>query len=308
MKKIFLLTLISCACFTFINAQQLAERSFFGDNSYQWNPAMTGVYDFSEISLNYKQQWLGFKDAPLTATIGGQVPLYNRNMALGAFIVTDKAGALRSNSINFNYSYKLNFRGSDAQLSLGFMGTLGEYHVDNGDILVNDADDMLLPEPGSSKIVPNAGVGIYYTSNGDDDFDETYYFGGVSVNQLYASNIYYGSSEANYKRAIHGNALLGARFVNMESYFEPSIWMNYGAENIYNVNLGLKFEQYNTFWAAMTVATNLTFTLQGGLILDQDFLGGGVLRIGTQGTYNIGGLGGQQGIGYEFFTAYRFEN
>lgn len=269
---------------------------------------MTGVYDFTEITLNYRQQWIGFKDAPMTATIGGQVPLYKRNMAVGAFIVTDKVGALRSNTINFNYAYKLNFRGSDAQLSLGFMGTLGEYHVDGSDIVVNDEDDLLLPEDGSSKIVPNAGVGVYYTSNGSDDFDETYYYGGISVNQLYTSNIFYGTSPTNYKRSLHGNALLGARFVNMESYFEPSIWLNYGAENIYNVNLGLKFEQYNTFWAAFSAATNLTFTLQGGVILDQDFLGGGVLRIGTQGSYNIGGLGGQQGVGYEFFTAYRFEN
>ncbi len=308
MKNIFILTLISCAFFTTINAQQLAERSFFTNNSYQWNPAMTGVYDFTEISLNYKQQWLGFNDAPLTATIGGQVPLYKRNMAVGAFIVTDKIGALRSNTINFNYAYKLKFSSSDAQLSLGFMGTLGEYHVDSGDILVNDEDDVLLPDDGSTKIVPNAGFGIYYTSNGDDDFDETYYYGGISVNQLYTSNLFYGANNANYKRALHGNALLGARFISMESYFEPSIWLNYGAQNIYNVNLGLKYEQYNTFWAAMTVATNLTFTLQGGVILDQDFLGGGVLRIGGQGTYNIGGLGGQQGVGYEFFTAYRFEN
>ena len=308
MKKIFLLTIISFAFISFTNAQQLAERSFFTNTGYQWNPAMTGVYDFSEITLNYKQQWVGFKDAPLTATLGGQVPLYKRNMALGAFIVTDKVGALRSNTINFNYSYKLKFSGSDAQLSLGFMGTLGEYHVDSGDILVNDEDDILLPADGSSKIIPNAGVGVYYTSNGEDDFDETYYFGGISVNQLYTTNLFYGTQPTNYKRSLHGNALVGARFVSMESYFEPSIWLNYGANNIYNVNLGLKFEQYNTLWAAMSVATNLTFSLQGGVILDQDFLGGGVLRVGAQGRYDIGGLGGQQGIGYEFFTAYQFEN
>lgn len=306
MKKIFILSIISCVFFTTINAQQLAERSFFTNNGYQWNPAMTGNYDYAEITLNYKQQWLGFNDAPVTATLGGQVPILNTNMAVGGFIVTDKLGPLRSNSINFNYAYKLEM-GYDGQLSIGLMGNLTEYHVDGSDVVVNDIDDVLLPEDGSSKIIPNAGVGVFYTTNGTDDFDETYYYGGLSVNQLYTNDVFLGTSDANYKRAIHGNALLGARFVSLESYFEPSIWLNYGAENVTNVNLGLKYEQYNTFWAGMTVGTNLTMTLQGGVILDQDFLGGGVLRVGTQGTYNIGGLGGAQGAGYEFFTAYRFE-
>lgn len=307
MKKIILLSIISCALFSTMSAQQIAEKSFFTNNNFFWNPAMTGVYEYTEISANYKQQWVGFNDAPLTASIGGQVPLYKRNMSLGAFIVTDKIGPLRNNSINFSYAYKLKMAYA-GQLSIGLMGTLGEYHVMSSDILVNDEDDSLLPASGSSKIVPNAGVGVYYTTNGDDDFDDTYYYGGIAVNQLYPTNLYYGSNEANYRRTIHGNALLGARFINGDSFFEPSMWMNYGAENIFNINLGLKFEQYNSFWAAMNIGTNLTLSVQGGVILDQDFLGGGALRIGTQGTYNIGGLGGEQGVGYEFFTAYRFEN
>ena len=308
MKKIFLLTFIFCAIFTTINAQQIAERSFFTNNSYQWNPAMTGIYDFTEITLNYRQQWVGFNDAPLTATIGAQVPLYKRNMAFGAFLVTDRVGALRSNSVNLNYAYKLNFRGSDAQLSLGFMGTLTEFHIDAAGIEVNDIDDVLLPDNGASKIIPNAGVGVFYTTNGSDDFEDTYYYGGIAVNQLYTGDVTFSTNPANYERAIHGNALLGARFVAVESYFEPSVWVNYAERNVTNVNLGLKFEQYNTFWLGASVATSLRFTLQGGVILDQDFLGGGVLRVGAQGNYNIGGLGTHQGLGYEFFTAYRFEN
>ena len=40
-------------------------------------PAMTSRFDFLEIGATYRQQWLGFADAPRTATLNMQFPFSN---------------------------------------------------------------------------------------------------------------------------------------------------------------------------------------------------------------------------------------
>ncbi len=307
MKNILLLLLFLP---TLAFSQQLAHKSAFNEIGFVWNPAMTASNEFMEFGATFRQQWMGFQDAPRTATLGMQFPFLDNNMSLGGFIMVDQTKPLRTNSLSVTYAYKLELGLADYdQLSIGFLGTISESHIDNRNVIVNDIDDELLPNSTSTKIIPNAGFGLYYTSYSKGMFDENYFFAGLGANQLIPINLTYGTSETatNLKRVIHANALFGYRFINEDIAIQPSAWANYAADNLFNVNLGIKMERYQSFWAGLSYSTDQTISMQAGVILKNDFLKDGTLRIGTLGTYNVGRVGQYQGLGYEVYVAYRFE-
>lgn len=308
MKKLLLYLFIALPFA--LMGQQLPYASTFTETNFIWNPAMTAQGDYWEIAANYRQQWASFNDAPRTATASVQYPFVDNNMSVGASIIHDETHPLRFNSITFSYAYKLklNLLHRD-QLSLGLMATMSEFEVDSRSIVVNDEVDFLLPSDETSKIKPNAGAGIYYRSFADSDFDRNYFYAGVGVNQLLASKLNFDSdgSPTNLQRALHGNAVIGGRLINDILALEPTVWLNYSNKNLYNINLGVKVERYESFWAGISFSSNQTATLQAGVILKNGLLKDGLLRIGTLATYNRGSVGQYQGLGYEFYIAYRFE-
>lgn len=293
-----------------LNAQQLGYGSNFSEVDFMWNPAMTATLSSWELGATYRQQWLGFEDAPITGAASFQFPFIDKNMSMGTYITLDRTHPLKSNAIAFTYAYKLRLNIFDEdQLSIGVMASLSEMHIDSKRIVVNDYNDELLPNDESSQISPNGGFGIYYQSYAGSDFEDTYFYLGAALNQFLGSDLIFNSDgfPTNLKRTIHGNAIFGLRVINDYLAFEPSAWVNYSQPNIYNVNIGIKIENYESFWAGASFSTNRTLSVQAGLILKKGLLKDGLLRIGTLATYNIGKVGPHQGVGYECYIAYRFD-
>ena len=309
MRKLNLTLFIILLIYTLCQAQQLPERSTYDANAFIWNPAMTSIHDYWEVGANYKQQWSGFDDAPRTITATFQYPFVDNNMSVGLFVMHDKTHPMLFNSIGFTYTYQLHLNITDEDyLSLGVLGTYGEYRVDTKNIIATEGQDPLMPFDGESKIAPNAGVGIYYATN-KDKFNRNTIHLGLAANQLFTNDLTFDGvdQEVNFMRAIHANAMLGASFLlNPDTYVEPSIWINYAGENIYEINAGIRLEQEDIFWAGANYTTSQTFSVQGGIILNDGIFVDGQLRIGGLATYNIGKLGSSLGLGYEFYLAYRF--
>lgn len=291
-------------------AQQLPHRSnLFTDASFIWNPAMTASWNFMEFGANYRQQWLGFNKAPRTATAGIQFPFVAANMSVGGYLMHDEVGPLAYNSGAVSYSYKIRFnRGYGGQLAIGIMGSFGQYRFDGAQALATDPNDVLLLDGRSTAVQPNFGAGLYYTSRSGDDYDENFVFAGLAANQLLASDLTFGQSgnPANLRRALHANALLGARFHSSAGFAEPALWVRYATENVLHATLNFRYEMEEAFWAGLSYSTDQSVGLQAGFILTGGFFQDGQLRTGVQGTYNIGQLGGFQGAGMEGYIAYRF--
>lgn len=292
-------------------AQQLPERSTYDANAFIWNPAMTSIHNYWELGATYKQQWVGFDDAPRTLMASFQYPFVDKNMSMGMYMMHDKTHPLLFNAIGFtyNYQFKLNITREDF-LSIGLLGTYGEYRVDTKNILTSLEQDPLMPVDGASKIIPNAGAGIFYTTN-KDKFDSNTIYLGVGVQQLFSSDLKFDGTDqdVNFLRAPHANAIMGVTLLmNANTYIEPSVWLNYAGENIYELNAGFRMEQEDTFWAAANFSVSQNFSVQGGVILTDGIFEDGQMRIGGLATYNLGKLGSSIGLGYEFYVAYRFYN
>ncbi|PHN07412.1 PorP/SprF family type IX secretion system membrane protein [Flavilitoribacter nigricans] len=310
-RHISLVLLISLVSAFSLSGQQLSQRSPFSENSFIWNPAMTAPWDYWEMGVNYRQEWLGFQDAPRTATLQVQYPFERENMSLGGYFVHDNASPVTMNSASFAYAYRMQLdrRRGGRQLSLGLNATLSHIYVNALEIVTNDPDDAVLPAGENNKISPNLGFGVFYTSYSKDEFERTFFFGGLAINQVLPLSVIlddFGGS-SNLMRALHGNVILGTRIVNGDIYIQPSAWVNYSAPNIVEANLNFKLEQQEAFWAGLNYSTTQTIGLQAGVILNNDFTRDGTMRIGTAGTFNVGQFGKFRGMGFEFYLAYQFE-
>lgn len=305
----FIYTIIFILISTFAFSQQLPYGSNFRENQFVSNPAMTTAGNFMEINANYLQQWLGFNDAPRTARVHGQFPL--ENMGIGGLMQFDKTGPFQASKFALTYAYKIPIGiTSNDRLTIGVMGSISEYQINQEEVVATNQTDVYLPVETSSALTPNASAGVYYTTNGEDDFDNNSFYIGLAANQLISGNVpAFGEGvEENLKQKIHANATAGVRIINDELALEPSVWVNYSQDNIYNFNMALRIEQYDTFNAGLIYSSNQTLGLQLGMSIKNDLLKDGVLRVGILGNYNIGKVGAYQGLGYEFVIGYRFVN
>jgi len=292
-------------------SQQLPDRSNFEGNSFVWNPAMTAVRTYWELGATYKQQWLGFQDAPRTAIVSFQYPFVDTNMSAGVFITHDNTHPIQFNSISFTYNYQLPLNlFKDDRLSIGIMGSMGEFSIDSDRIMVGDAADVLLPNDEVSSLIPNAGFGIFYISEKERFYNNGFYIG-IGSNQLLSNDLIFDTdgTPLNLRRDIHANGIVGFTFLAAQDLLiEPSVWVDYASKNVTNINFGILLEKQDAFWGGLNFSLSQEFSLQAGLILKEGFFKDGIMRIGTKASYNMGTLGMDLGFGYEFYVAYRFEN
>ena len=82
MKKLIYILL----CFIPLNlllAQQTYIYTNYNLNKVIYNPALSGLNDFTEANFNIRNQWSGLEGAPQTQIFTIHGPIKNKNMGLG---------------------------------------------------------------------------------------------------------------------------------------------------------------------------------------------------------------------------------
>lgn len=308
MKTYLTTILLFLGLATILHAQQLPYRSSFAAADFVWNPAMTAASEYMESGAIYRQQWLGFESAPSTAMAQIQYPFVGSNMSAGGWVMRDEVGPIRLYQAGGAYSYKMQ-TGSSGQFSIGLSASINQWQFDGSEAVTTDINDPLLAEQRSTNLLPNVGLGFCYISNTEMyDFDGNGFFIGMGTQQLLSSDEDPGSGSTvvELRQALHANTVVGARFINGYSFIEPSLWVDYTHEGLLFARANVLYELEDAFWAGGAIASDYSISLQGGLILADGFLGGGDLRLGGMGTYNIGSLGTYQGAGFEVVVAYQY--
>ncbi len=313
MKQIYFFGLAFFLMHSLLDAQQLADRSNFRDLSFIWNPAMTGEGDYWEVSTLYRQQRVGFKDAPKTMNIAGQFPILDYNMSLGSFFVYDDLGPINLTTVGLTYAFQFEpgFNRGD-RLSIGLLGVFSQFAVNALNVDVIDEDDVLLPIGEKSKFVFNTGAGVYYVSHSNADSrrrEKSYFYFGVGTNQLLPSNLFFeGRDDAiNYKRAIHANGIIGGRILNEGFFIEPYLWVNYATPNLFEGEAGVILEVEESMWGGIALSSNESLTIQAGYIVADGLIyKDSNIRLGTSATINLGNIGSERGTSFGFYIAYRY--
>jgi len=173
LKLIWLLVCMLCAPM-FVDAQQEAMNAQYVTNMLAFNPAYAGYKLRQAVTIDHRNQWVGFKGAPSTTNISFDVASKrHQGMAYGANIIHDKIGPTSEMSLQgiVAYGVRLNSR---SMLTVGIRSEASMFQADfvGLDITseVFDIADVNFSFNPSKVLLANFGVGALYTA-------ETFYVG-----------------------------------------------------------------------------------------------------------------------------------
>jgi len=93
-------------------------------NALAINPAFAGCQDALSATISYRNQWVGFKDAPKNQILSVHTPVYNDRIGLGLLVEKNSIGIFEETSFIANYAYRMELRDGKLALGLGFGVTL----------------------------------------------------------------------------------------------------------------------------------------------------------------------------------------
>lgn len=193
MKSIFsiIIVLIVSLYITEVKAQQDPQFTQYMYNTMTVNPAYVGSKGHAMILGLARTQWVGFKDAPDTQTLGFDTPIGNTGVGLGVNLVNDKLGPSHETYLDANVAYKIE-TGEEGNVALGLKlgGRLLNIDWSKGNYRDNDP---LFEKNINNKFMPTIGAGVYYYTSK--------WYAGLSVPNFLDSEHYDKTKEKNYETA-----------------------------------------------------------------------------------------------------------
>jgi len=209
------------------------------------NPAFAGCHEALSISVMYRNQWVGFSDAPKTCLLSVHTPLNNDRIGLGLLVERNSIGIFKETNIIGNYAYRIEL--GEGILSLGLGGGITVYNVAWNELVAADANDAQLMNNPVSVALPALSAGTYYYTKK--------YFIGISMPMFLSHEIDKNSgkykiggnfSEANY--IFTGGYEIG---INKQLKFLPSLLLKYHPGNAIQVDYNALFSLKDKIWMGL---------------------------------------------------------
>ncbi len=277
-------------------AQQRPHYTQYIINPYILNPALTGIENYTDIKLSYRNQWVGFPGAPQTiyatvhAPIGKQdyrtsptsfdVPGENPrgksyweeytaaepHHGAGVSIVNYKTGYINRFNATASYAYHLGLSPT-LNLSAGFAAGISGINIDAAKIeLANPVD----PAVGGftselRKIKPELSAGLWLYSDR--------FFAGLSAQQIIPQKISLVSNDLYRSTLVpHFFATTGYRFLASDDVnVLPSVMLRYIPGMPAFVDVNVKAQYQDRFWIGGNYRINEGFAALAGINVSNVF-------------------------------------
>ena len=285
----------------------LVNTSFSQDNFYfsQYfqvgpaiNPAFTGIDNFLDVKINYRNQWAGFSDSPSTNYIGVNGSLSKvssetyREYALrisdpsildslsntqssiknkikhgvGGHIIYDRQGPFDQIAGFFNYALHIPI-GYKTTMSLGASLSITNNRLDPSKITLRDPDNddyyqQLIAQGGRNTYLDiNPGIAIY---------SEKWYISYAAFKAL--RNTMTSDEVLNYDNTIDHNILLGYRFnLSGNTKLLPSFYYTYNnnVNNLWETNVKIMFNEKP--WFGVSYRNTKALVFMAGVYINNTF-------------------------------------
>lgn len=217
-KKEYILAILFFVFINYTKAQQLSLYTNYLTNNYAYNPAIAGYKPHAVVNLNYRNQWVGFNDAPKNYLLSLHSPIgIQKKVGVGAMIISDNTGMIGKTSgyLTFAYHLKLN---EIYKLSFGISAGMAQYRIKLYDAKTADAGDELLTGNLLTNNVFDSNMGLYLHSNK--------LFFGISGYQYLRNKITWKDSKSNLSPHVYST--IGYTFkVSDEINLEPSALLKF---------------------------------------------------------------------------------
>jgi len=269
-------------------AQQKPQYTQYVLNNYLLNPALSGIENYTDVKLGYRQQWVGLQGAPKTAFITAHWALgnpylwsnalsfeedgndprgrsYTQNYiaspahhGMGVSAVLDRAGQISTASFNISYAYHLQLN-NRLNLSAGVAGGISRIGIDVNALLLEYPLDPALRNAVQSQLKPDLSLGLWlYGAN---------LFSGLSVQQLLPQRLAFtGDEKYNTGKQVPHLFLTAGYKIHLteDVNFIPSVMGKWVNHTPLSVDLNMKFGFRDKVWLAAGYRKNDALNIMAG--------------------------------------------
>lgn len=277
-----------------IFSQQRPQYTQYLFNSYLLNPAITGIENYTDVKIGYRQQWVGLKDNPKTGFISAHWALGNEYLwsnalsfnedghdprsnnytqnytaspahhGIGFSLVNDQAAQLSTFALNISYAYHLKLN-NQLNLSLGTALGYTRIGINVENLKLEKPQDPALNNAVNKIIKPDLSIGLWlYGSQ---------FFTGISAQQIIQQKLSFSNSTtpAGGKQVPHFFINSGYKFNFDEFNTVPSILIKYVNGTPIALELNLKIGFKDKFWLGVGYRKNDAFTYLAGFNINHFF-------------------------------------
>jgi len=247
---IILMIVISYFLSQSVFAQQIPQFTQYMFNNYISNPAVAGTYNYYQIKLNQRYQWVGMNDAPQTTSISLFGPLSKKDMGWGSYIYMDITGPTSKMGIMGSYSYNMPIN-DEYRVSGGLSFGLMQYKLDGSKLTLGDNTNYYQTDPAILKTVqsaftPDASIGFYLYA--------TLYQVGLSAHQLFGQKLKLNNSVIGTNRLKQHIMLSGSMRIDLDRYYvvEPCLLLKYMFNSPFQFELSGKVTYKSQMWGGLS--------------------------------------------------------
>jgi len=303
MKKIVLTAIALCLVTIFSFGQAKPYYTQYILNNYILNPGITGIENYTDVKLSYRNQWAGLDGAPVTSYFTIHTPLGKKDLrtnatsfqvpgtnpggpkawddyavspahhGLGFQVINDKAGYISRWSAAASYAYHkpLSVRTS---LAAGLNVGISSVNLDRSKIVwgnLDPNDPAIGYNSGSiSKIKPEIGAGLWLYS--------ARYFLGVSVLNIIPGKAKF-VADKNYGETFTPNYFATGGYklgLSDDVTLLPSVMFQYWQPQLSALHVNVKMQYQDFLWL-------------GASYRYADLVGGysGMVGVNVSNTFNI---------------------
>ncbi len=301
-------------------AQQVPQYSQFLRNQFMVNQGAAGLYDFVDVTVGGRMQWLGFDDAPKTSYLYISSPLtkkprtiYNPSLrvsngpvrnpeikvgklkhALGGQFVADQYGAFRTLKAAVTYAVHVPL---SREYNLSFGTSLG---INNRSFLRDKAQTLNMltgaaytdntyenfTANAASQNTMDLGAGLYFYSDK--------MFIGVSGDQLTKDFVKFGNKDSNFDPKKHFNATAGIKLPMGENLsLMPAVLVKYVQSAPISIDASLQLEYKEWLWCGASFRNQDAIVGMLGLNISERF------KMGYSYDFNISRVNSYSSGGHE---------
>lgn len=280
------------------DAQQIPQFTQYMLNNYLSNPAVAGTYNYFQLRLNNRYQWVGMNDAPQTNSISLFGPFSKKDMGWGSYIYMDVTGPTSKMGLMGSYAYNMSISDEtriSGGISFGFM----QYKVDGSKLTVGEnysnINDPAIFKTTQSTFTPDASVGVYLWS--------TLYYVGVSANQLFGQKLKLYSDPIGTNRLRQHIQVSGGTNISLNKYYyiEPALLIKYMFRSPLQFEVNAKVTYKGQMWGGISYRYQDAIAILIGYNYKKKYI------IGYSYDYSYTGIRKYQSGTHEIMLGYLFD-
>jgi type IX secretion system PorP/SprF family membrane protein len=243
----YILMFIFAVATLMVTAQQEPMYTQYMNQILSMNPAYAGAKGVTSATMIIREQWVGFTGRPRTQTIFVHAPM-NNEMGIGGSIINDDFGIAKNTGLYGDYSYTITYPG-ERYLALGLKAGFSFYRANLSEVILAQGDivDPAFQYDITAKFLPNAGVGVYYSS---PDFYLGFSVPKMISNKLIKTNVEIATVS---REQIHAFFMGGYVFdVNRILKFKPYFMARVSPNAPISVDITAQMVFIEKLWAGVT--------------------------------------------------------